>query len=137
LINQQEFTMADFDRFFNLTPHAISLLRYFGRPEDPGWEIIEVEPSGTVVRVAEFQAAPNRGALPAVNGVECVCAPVDAGVHGLPEPVPGVAYLVSYRVARAVDRADVFAPDTGPESAVRGDDGQIHYVRRLIASGGR
>lgn len=129
--------MADFDRFFNLTPHAISLLRYFGRPEDPGWEIIEVEPSGTVVRVAEFQAAPNRGALPAVNGVECVCAPVDAGVHGLPEPVPGVAYLVSYRVARAVDRADVFAPDTGPESAVRGDDGQIHYVRRLIASGGR
>jgi hypothetical protein len=128
--------MTDFVRFINLTPHGISLLRYFGRPDDPGWEIVDIEPSGTVVRVQEFQAAPNRGALPSVNGVECVCAPVDAGVHGLPEPVPGVAYVVSYRAARAVDRADVFAPDTGPESAVRGDDGQILYVRRLIASGG-
>ena len=127
--------MTDFDRFVNLTAHTISLLRYFGRAEEPGWEIVDIEPSGTVVRVQEFQIAPNRGALPAVNGVECVCAPVDAGVHGLPKPVPGVAYLVSHRVARAVDRHDVFAPDTGPESAVRGDDGQIRYVRRLIASG--
>lgn len=128
--------MADFTRFANLTPHTIGLLRYFGRAEEPGWEIIDIEPSGTVVRVQEFQTAPNRGALPSVNGVECVSAPVYAGVHGLPNPVPGVAYLVSYLVARAVDRPDVFAPDTGPESAVRGDDGQIRYVRRLIASGG-
>lgn len=128
--------MTDFIRFVNLTPHTISLFRVFGGSEENGWEIVDIEPSGTVVRVAEFQTAPNRGILPAVNGVECCSAPVDAGVHGLPEPVPGVAYLVSYRVARAVDRADVFAPDTGPESAVRGDDGQIRYVRRLIASGG-
>ena len=129
--------MADFDRFVNLTPHTISLYRVFGRSEEEGWEIIDVEPTGTVARVMEFQCDPNRGELPSVLGVRCVSAPAEAGVCGLPDPVPGVAYLVSRMLARAVpDRYDVFAPDTGPESAVRGDDGQIRYVRRLIMCGG-
>ena len=129
--------MTDFVRFINLTPHTISLLQLFGSPDNPGWEIIDIEPSGAVARVAEFQTDPNRGALPSVLGVECVSAPVDAGVHGLPDPTPGVAYLVSGRLARAVpDRYDVFAPDTSEESAVRDDNGQIRYVRRLIMCGG-
>ena len=118
--------MVDLTRFVNLTPHTISLLRYFGDPENPGWEIIDIEPSGAVARIAEFQIDPNRGALPSVLGVECVSAPVEAGVHGLPDPMLGVAYLVSGRLVRAVpDRYDVFAPDTGPESAVRDDNGHI------------
>ena len=129
--------MTDFNRFVNLTPHTISLFRVLGRSEEDGWEIIDVEPTGTVARIAEFQIDPNRGELPSVLGVRCVSAPAEAGVYGLPDPVPGVAYLVSRMLARAVpDRYDVFAPDTGPESAVRGDDGQIRYVRRLIMCGG-
>jgi hypothetical protein len=129
--------MTEFVRFVNLTPHTIRLLQLFGNPENPGWEIIDIEPSGGVARIAEFQTAPNRGALPPVLGVECVSAPVEAGVHGLPEPTPGVAYLVSSRLLRAVpDRYDVFCPDTSEESAVRDDNGQIWYVRRLIMCGG-
>ena len=129
--------MTDFNRFVNLTPHTISLLRLFGRPENPGWEIIDIEPSGQVARIAEFQCDPNRGALPSVCGVECVSAPVDHGPHGLPDPEPGVAYLVSGRFVRAVpDRYDVFCPDTSDESAERDEQGRIRYVRRLIMCGG-
>ena len=129
--------MTDFVRFVNLTPHTISFLQLFGNPDNPGWQIVEIEPSGAVARIAEFQVDPNRGALPSVLGVECVSAPVEAGVHGLPDPTPGVAYLVSRRLLHAVpDRYDVFCPDTGPESAERHDNGQIWYVRRLIMFGG-
>lgn len=129
--------MPEITRFVNLTPHTISLFRVLGRSEEDGWEIIDVEPTGTVARVMEFQVDPNRGELPSVLGVRCVSTPAEAGVYGLPDPVPGVAYLVSRMLARAVPgRYDVFAPDTGPESAVRGDDGQIRYVRRLIMCGG-
>ena len=129
--------MTEFTRFINLTPHTISLFRIFGRPDNPGWEIIDIPPSGTVARVQQFQVAPNGGLLPAVNGVECRCAPIDGGVHGIPEPQPGVAYLVSAMCVRSVvGRYDVFAPDTSPESAVRDEQGHIRYVRRLLACSG-
>ena len=50
-------------------------------------------------------------------------------VEGLPEPQPGVLYIVSMLVAQRVMRADVVSPDSGP-TAIR-ENGQIVAVRAL------
>ncbi|MEM2991102.1 MAG: hypothetical protein QXQ02_07975, partial [Halobacteria archaeon] len=54
-------------------------------------------------------------------------------VLDLPEPEPGVFYIVSGVVLSAVgdSRQDLLAPDTGPASVVRDGDGKIVGVRRL------
>jgi hypothetical protein len=58
-------------------------------------------------------------------------------VYGIPEPQPGVAYLVSLLCVRSVvGRSDVFAPDTSPDSVERDEAGRIRYVRRLLACSG-
>ncbi len=53
-------------------------------------------------------------------------------VTGLPDPVPGTAYIVSLVVLTALGgaRPDVYAPDTGPD-AVR-ENGQVVAVRGLV-----
>ena len=56
------------------------------------------------------------------------------GIEDLPEPAPYTLYVASSLVAQAAaryGRIDVLAPDTGPESAVRDETGQITGVRRL------
>lgn len=55
-------------------------------------------------------------------------------LSGLPEPEEGTFYITSTIVAQAAaaaGRRDVLAPDTSPQSAIRGADGQIEAVRRL------
>lgn len=52
----------------------------------------------------------------------------------VPDPEDGVIYIVGYQVLQAMpeDReADVVAPDTGRESAVRSPSGRIIGVRRF------
>ena len=53
-------------------------------------------------------------------------------VKGLPAPAPNTVYLVSSIVlAQVKHRTDVFAPDTGPDSGVRGTRGNIVGVTRF------
>lgn len=55
-------------------------------------------------------------------------------VQGLPEPQPGILYLVSSMVLAAVpDRKDVFAPDSG-QSATRNEKGHVVAISRLIGN---
>lgn len=106
-------------QFINLTPHAISIRN------EAGEEILALPPSGQVARVAE-----QRENLGLLAGVEITRASYGA-VEGLPEPRPGVAYIVSGMVLAACqDRADVFAPGV----PVRDAEGRIVGARGLSAS---
>lgn len=106
-------------QFINLTPHSISIRN------EAGEEILSLPPSGQVARVAE-----QRENLGLLEGIEVTRASYGE-IEGLPEPRPGVAYIVSGMVLAACqDRADVFAPGV----AVRDAEGRIVGARGLSAS---
>lgn len=93
----------------NLTPHTITVLR-------EGAEPIEYPPSGMVARCAT-----QRRMVGTLNGI-----PINrtgfGEVSGLPEPAPGVYYLVSALVAQALpQRDDLLIPD----DTVRDEEGRI------------
>ena len=53
-------------------------------------------------------------------------------VEGLPDPIPGVYFIVSLMVAQALpERGDLLVPDTGPGSACRDSQGRIVGVKYL------
>jgi len=107
-------------RVVNLTPHDIRVV------SDRG-EIVYPR-SGQVARLQTVSRQLQIEGLPPVVETEIV------GIEGLPEPQPGVVYLVStplLMAAARLGRLDVLAPDTGPESAVRDKNGQVVAVRRL------
>lgn len=101
--------------FINCTPHALTI-------EGMG----TLPPSGRVPRCATVrsEAAP-------VGGVRVVAQSM-GDVTGLPDPVEGVALIVSALVLGALrgSRPDVFAPDTGAD-CIR-ENGQIVAVRGLV-----
>lgn len=107
----------------NLTPHEINI----GGVTFP--------PSGTVARVATIQK--DAGTLVFDGHAFPVVENTYGAVEGLPDPEPGTVYLVSALVLSALEaqgiyRDDVFAPDTSPQGAIRGEDGQIKGVKRLV-----
>jgi hypothetical protein len=112
--------------FINLTPHPVVILTTSG-------EEVVIPPSGRVARVATTQEVVAT-LTPHNHNIEIVRTRFGE-IENLPEPEPGVLYIVSTLVAQAAvalqGRQDVVAPDTGPQSAVRGEDGQIRAVRRL------
>lgn len=96
-------------RIINLTPHAVTVLR-------EGAEPIEYPPSGAVARCAT-----QRQVVGSLNGI-----PINrtefGEVSGLPDPAPGVYYIVSTLVAQALpDRDDLLVPD----DTVRDEAGRI------------
>jgi hypothetical protein len=104
----------------NLTPHSVVI---------KGTTEVVVPPSGMVARVETESEEVGRlwGEIPIVRTRFL-------DIKGLPAPQPGVLYIASTIVAQAAalqGRHDIVAPDTGPQSAVRGSDGQIMAVRRL------
>lgn len=106
-------------RIVNLTPHAISVIHTDGTTHT-------FEPSGTVARVTTTQTA-----LESVSGF-AVNQTVWGAVENLPEPTPGVVFLVSGMVlGQCLDRPDVVGPDSGP-SAVRNEKGHIVAVRGFV-----
>jgi len=110
-------------RVVNLTPHEIRIGE------------IAFPPSGMVARVATVQT--DAGALIFDGHTFPVVHNTYGEVEGLPDPEPGTIYLVSALVLSALEaqgiyRDDVFAPDTGPQGAIRGPDGQIKGVKRLV-----
>ena len=114
----------------NLTRHAINLVL-------PGGQAIEIPPSGRVAFVVA--PAPRRWICPIQVGsdpptpVEVLDEPSMPRRVALPSPRPGVAYLVSARVAEACPgRADLLTPATGPgEGALRDTQGRVTAVTRL------
>ncbi len=102
----------------NLTPHAIRVL--------VGSDVVTIEPSGSVARVATIEEVVGE-----FNGIPVVSRR-NGDVVGLPED--GTACIVSAMVASAVPgKAGVYAPDSG-NTAVRNDKGHIDYVVRLVAA---
>jgi hypothetical protein len=111
-------------KFVNLTPHALNIV------DADGNIILSVAPSGNVARVATQQTVVGN-----VGGVDVVRT-VFGDVDGLPAPQPDTVYIVSTLVlqslkANGIDRDDVVAPDTSPQSAVRNADGQIIGVKQF------
>lgn len=103
----------------NLTPHEIVVRREDGSE-------LRVPPSGVVARVTA--TAEPVGTLAGVPVVSTRYGEIE----DLPAPRAGVQYIVSSLVRMAAPgRADLVSPDTGPESAIRDDDGRIVAVRRF------
>ena len=102
-------------KFINCTPHALTI-------EGLG----TLTPSGVIPRCATLRSEPA-----IVGGVRVVTQTL-GDVTGLPDPVDGVALIVSALVLSALKgtRTDVYAPDTGAD-AIR-ENGQIVAVRGLV-----
>ena len=112
-------------KIVNLTPHAIVVRQTDGSD-------LTIPASGTVARVSSTPGA----VIGTLAGAPVLAAPTWGDVTGLPDPMPGTAYVVSALVlARCAGRADVVAPATGPaDGAVRGWDGRIVAVTRFVAA---
>lgn len=110
-------------KFINLTPHDVMLVEKNGMT-------INFKKSGTVARL-DYEVRKGDMKVEIADGIE-MTVPLqttkDNDVHGLPDPVPGVIYIVSYKVANYVRRSDVISPLTDA-SAIRDDDNNITGVR--------
>jgi hypothetical protein len=105
----------------NYTPHEVVVYDNDG-PRDP-------YPSCGVARVREIPHL-----IMHADGIP-VLAFSYGEVTGLPDQRPGVFYIVSAFVRKALPyRRDLLSLDTGIQSAVRNDDGVIIGVRRFIGS---
>jgi hypothetical protein len=106
----------------NCTPHSIVIRNADGADTT-------IAPCGTVPRVIgeTRDGTPVAGIPVKIDGV--------GTVEGLPNPEPGVVYIVSGMVLSALagsDRVDVFAPGTGPtDGAIRNAAGHIIAVTCL------
>lgn len=113
----------------NLTPHAVTVIPESGEP-------ITFPASGSVARIREASGTPTW--LHTANGTVplSVVSYVDR-VDDLPDPEPGVIYLVSRVTAAAVDRPDL----AFPQGELRDERGTIIGCRALgtfhtVADGG-
>ena len=111
----------------NCTPHPIVWMR----PFESYWpskksEEITFPVSESVARVSQYEKYVQREDLP----FPCVKASMGK-VEGLPDPLPGIIYIVSRLVLDASDRTDLICPNTGA-SAIRDPDGHVRAVTSFI-----
>jgi hypothetical protein len=104
----------------NCTPHSIRLVN-----PDNDMNGTTYEPSGIVPRLSVSSVTVDKE----YEGYPVVRAQV-GDVDGLPNPQPGVLYIVSTMVAQAAKRHDVLSPDTG-KTAIRDEKGQIIAVTQF------
>lgn len=106
-------------KLINLTPHPVTI--YIGDEV-----VISQQPDGPTARCVETRTA---GEPVTVNGHEIPVSAVGFGqVTGLPDPQPGVLYVMSRAAAEAVPhRDDVVYPD----GQVRDASGRIIGCRGL------
>ena len=114
----------------NLTPHSVVVM--LGTDQ-----VAEFPPSGQIARVDSSDTYQGEMYANFPKGCNTVEVPVYTRTLGdpvgLPEPESGVVFIVSSIVLAATDdRSDLVAPDTGPNGAVRSEDGRIVGVRRFI-----
>lgn len=111
-------------RLVNLTPHTFVLLTSEG-------ERVEIPPSGTVCRAEEIVKVIGHIDVNGVGRIPIRRVEYGAPV-GLPDPEPGVGYLVSVIAAQAIrrhcpHRTDVFVSS----DPVRDETGRIIGCRAL------
>lgn len=140
-----ELRRSPMPRRVNLTPHDVRIrlpywkdLDHNGNPAPVRGDL--VLPSEGVARVSTVTTKTEtlfvehteaRGGIAVIPTVRTGYG----AVVGLPDPVDGVAYVVSLLVLAALGgtRADVLAPATGPEDgAIRDERGQVFAVTRLV-----
>lgn len=112
--------------FINLTPHVIKV-----QVQDTArgtFHIRAYAPEPVSARVAAVEEV--IGLIDTTGLTFTVSRHTFGKIENLPEPQPGVVFIVSGMVRDALDgRPDVFAPDTG-KSAVR-QQGQVEFVTCL------
>lgn len=84
-----------------------------------------IEPSGMLARVSEVDVP-----VEDVHGWPCRAAEFGA-VEGIPDPAPGLVFIVSALVRDAAQRDDVVSPDTSL-GAVRDSAGRIIGTRGFV-----
>ncbi len=106
----------------NYTPHPCKIYDKSGKNV-----IMEIEPEGVQVRLQEKIVD-----VGTIEGVPVVRKTyIDS--EGLPAEEAGMFLIVSVLVLQVgtLDRSDLLAPDTGPDSVVRDGKGNILGVRRF------
>ena len=126
---------VEWAKIVNLTPHPITIC------DDNCSPVLTLPPSGMVARVKqERRLAKVLQVIQRLDDevtMDVVMVPVVEAtygeVEGLPGPKRGVVYVVSSVVLEALkgQRDDVVAPDTGPGSVCRDENGRIIGVRFL------
>lgn len=120
-------------QFKNLTKHAICL----SLPETG--HLLTIPPSGVVAMVMMEEVELMMTEILS-DGAKFPIIRREPGEINLPDPEPGICYLVSSMVLDALKasgsvRKDIFAPDTGA-TAIRFEDGpqkgQVKAVTRLV-----
>lgn len=106
-------------KIINLTPHSVTVMPLEGKH-------VTFEAAGQIARVGEV--------VTGSRTIDTEDGPIEVhDVHytdvllGLPDPQPGVSYLVSRVAAAASDREDLFFP----YAELRNDEGQIIGCRAL------
>lgn len=106
-------------KIINLTPHSVTVMPLEGDP-------VTFEAAGQVARVGEVVTGSRT--IDTENGpIEVHDVYYTDVLLGLPDPQPGVTYLVSRVAAAASDRADLLFP----YAELRDDEGQIIGCRAL------
>ena len=104
----------------NLTPHAFHLCGVDGSI------VRTIEPTKPAARVSSTVRVVGE-----VDGIP-VTETTFGAVEGLPDQQEDTIYIVSLLVQQAaVNRPDVYRPDTGPQSVVRDAAGNIVGVKAL------
>lgn len=118
-------------KFLNLTNRTINIL------DEHGNERFSIKPSGMVVAAGMEAVVKERLSVDGTDHMVEVVGYEYGHVTTMPEPVPGVYYIVSYAVLQALKgtRSDVVSPDTSPGSVVRPDGSQkvigVRQLRRI------
>jgi hypothetical protein len=94
-------------KIINLTPHDINVI--------VDGDVTVIRRDGTVARVNQISTVVDK-----INGIP-VSVVRFGDVVGLPDPVPGVIWIVSALVKQAVNRSDVVSPG----ELVRNSDGNV------------
>lgn len=119
-------------KFVNRTPHAVVMIGASSRYGD-----LTFAPSGIVARAISAPQEP-LGLVAAdedegIEGIPLVSPPAFSDVVGIDtEPEEHVIVSALAAPIAATKRKHVYSPDSGPESAVRNERGEIIGVRRLI-----
>lgn len=108
--------------FVNLTPHDVVIM------DSQGNVLKTIPRSGAVARLVSEEEI-----IGDIDGIPVVATKY-VSVEGLPDPEPNKVYIVSSLIlqalkAKGIERDDVVAPATGPNWAVRDENGRIIGVK--------
>jgi hypothetical protein len=109
-------------RLRNFTPHSVAVYS-----ADLKSVILDIPPEKKSIRVKEVIVEEDGETI---LGIPILTKRI-TGIDNLPEPEQDTALIVSLYVFEASDRKDLLCPDTGEESVVRDEYGQILGVRRF------